>query len=137
VTDDSAFKKQIRARMAETGEKYTEARRSVIADVTEQQLRVEAEAAEDASIRGALHRSLERAIGLSELKIERTKDRVRVDIRSTRPGLLIGHRGAEADRLRGELEELTGKRVGLYLWQVPSQQELESDDPDNAAWRGA
>jgi hypothetical protein len=30
VTDDSAFKKQVRARMAETGEKYTVARRAVI-----------------------------------------------------------------------------------------------------------
>jgi hypothetical protein len=32
VTDDSAFKKQVRARMAQTGEKYTVARRMVIAD---------------------------------------------------------------------------------------------------------
>src|SRR5699024_6438853 len=40
-------------------------------------------------------------------------DRVRVDLHTARPGIVIGRRGAEADRLRGELEKLTGKQVQL------------------------
>jgi len=38
--------------------------------------------------------------------IERTRDRVRVDIHTARPGIVIGRRGSEADRIRGELEKL-------------------------------
>ena len=55
---------------------------------------------------------MERA-GISKVEIERTRDRVRVDIHTARPGIVIGRRGAEADRLRGELEKLTGKQVQL------------------------
>jgi ribosomal protein S3 len=40
-------------------------------------------------------------------------------VRAARPILLAGNRGAEADRLRAELEELTGKRVRLDIWEAP------------------
>jgi small subunit ribosomal protein S3 len=43
---------------------------------------------------------------------------VRVSIRAARPIVLAGPRGAEADRLRGELQELTGKRVQLDIQEV-------------------
>jgi small subunit ribosomal protein S3 len=43
---------------------------------------------------------------------------VRVSIRAARPIVLAGPRGAEADRLRGELQELTGKRVQLDIREV-------------------
>jgi small subunit ribosomal protein S3 len=43
---------------------------------------------------------------------------VRVDIYSTRPGIVIGPRGAEADRIRANLAELTGTRVALYIYEV-------------------
>jgi small subunit ribosomal protein S3 len=43
---------------------------------------------------------------------------VRVDIHTARPGIVIGRRGAEADRLRGELEKLTGKQVQLNILEV-------------------
>jgi hypothetical protein len=176
VTDDSAFKKQVRARMAETGEKYTEARRTVLAGrapgepstvlrvyadveltaeagrayaaadeqgrremagrlladqlevagskiVTDQELRAEAEAAEDAAIRDVVRRGIERVVGVSAVEVGLAADQVRVDIRATRPILLVGPRGAEADRLRGELEELTGRRVRLDIWEVPGPRE--------------
>ena len=42
-------------------------------------------------------------------------DHVRVDVHATRPGLAFGHGGAEVDRLRDELEELTGKPVLLNM----------------------
>ncbi|MDR7382572.1 small subunit ribosomal protein S3 [Promicromonospora iranensis] len=60
---------------------------------------------------------LERA-GISKVEIERTRDRVRVDIHTARPGIVIGRRGAEADRIRGELEKLTGKQVQLNILEV-------------------
>ena len=60
---------------------------------------------------------LERA-GIAKVEIERTRDRVRVDIHTARPGNVIGRRGAEADRIRGELEKLTGKQVQLNILEV-------------------
>lgn len=91
--------------------------------VTDQQLRTEAEAEQDAAIRGAVQRGIDRAVGVSAVEVSRTPDRVRVCIRAARPIVLAGPRGAEADRLRGELEELTGKRVRLDLLQAPGPQE--------------
>ncbi|MFT3716976.1 MAG: 30S ribosomal protein S3 [Gordonia sp. (in: high G+C Gram-positive bacteria)] len=72
---------------------------------------------EDVAIRKLLSTGLERA-GISKVEIERTRDRVRVDIHTARPGIVIGRRGAEADRIRGELEKLTGKQVQLNILEV-------------------
>ncbi len=72
---------------------------------------------EDVAIRGLLSTGMERA-GISRVEIERTRDRVRVDIHTARPGIVIGRRGAEADRIRGELEKLTGKQVQLNILEV-------------------
>ncbi|MFT3900829.1 MAG: 30S ribosomal protein S3 [Gordonia sp. (in: high G+C Gram-positive bacteria)] len=72
---------------------------------------------EDVAIRKLLSTGLERA-GIANVKIERTRDRVRVDIFTARPGIVIGRRGAEADRIRGELEKLTGKQVQLNILEV-------------------
>jgi len=88
--------------MAETGEKYTVARRIVI---------------EDAVIRAMLHRYMEPA-GISRIEIERARDQVRVDIFSARPGIVIGPRGAEADRIRANLADLTGTQVVLNIFEV-------------------
>jgi small subunit ribosomal protein S3 len=107
VTDDSAFKRQVRSRMTETGEKYTVARRAVIE-----------QAAQDAAIRDVVQQAIERAVGVSSLTIDRTAGLTRVTIRAARPGLLIGHRGAEADRLRTELAGVVGHPVELYLYEV-------------------
>jgi small subunit ribosomal protein S3 len=72
---------------------------------------------EDVSIRRMLTRGMDRA-GISKVEIERTRDRVRVDIHTARPGIVIGRRGAEADRIRGDLEKLTGKQVQLNILEV-------------------
>ncbi len=108
MTDDSAFKRQVRARMAETGEKYTEARRMVL---------------EDTGIRAAVQRGIERAVGVSAVDVDLAGNPVRVTIRAARPILLAGPRGAEADRLRGEMEELTGRRVRLSILEAPDPRE--------------
>ncbi|WP_407341407.1 30S ribosomal protein S3 [Pengzhenrongella phosphoraccumulans] len=72
---------------------------------------------EDVAIRKLMATGLERA-GISKVEIERTRDRVRVDIHTARPGIVIGRRGAEADRIRGELEKLSGKQVQLNILEV-------------------
>jgi small subunit ribosomal protein S3 len=72
---------------------------------------------EDVAIRKLLAKGMERA-GIAKVEIERTRDRVRVDIHTARPGIVIGRRGAEADRIRGELEKLSGKQVQLNILEV-------------------
>src|SRR5437762_12832028 len=63
---------------------------------------------EDWKIRDYLMRQLERA-AVSRVEVERTRDRLRIDVHTARPGIVIGRRGAEADRLRARSEE---RRVG-------------------------
>ena len=72
---------------------------------------------EDIKIRQLMSTGMDRA-GIGKVEIERTRDRVRVDIHTARPGIVIGRRGAEADRIRGELEKLTGKQVQLNILEV-------------------
>ncbi|MGB7979624.1 MAG: 30S ribosomal protein S3 [Candidatus Nanopelagicales bacterium] len=74
---------------------------------------------EDVAIRKLLTKGMERA-GISHVDIERTRDRVRVDIHTARPGIVIGRRGQEAERIRGDLEKLTGKQVQLNILEVKS-----------------
>ena len=185
MTDDSAFKKQVRARMAGTGEKYTVARRMVIAErdpgqppvvlrvylnphvnleltgeaarayaaadepgrremasrlladhlemagageagiaagsdiMTVQALRIE-------EISAVVRRRMGPAAGVSAVNVGGDMDQVRVDIEAARPGVVSGHGGAEAGRLRAELEELTGKPVVLSIGE-PGWQEGPRD----------
>ena len=72
---------------------------------------------EDIAIRAYLKRNLSHA-GISRVEIERTRDRVRVDIHTARPGVVIGRRGAEADRIRADLDKMTGKQVTLNILEV-------------------
>jgi len=78
----------------------------------------------DWKIRDYLMGQLERA-AVSRVEIERTRDRIRVDVHTARPGIVIGRRGAEADRLRGALDKLTGKRVQLNIQEI-KQPELDA-----------
>jgi small subunit ribosomal protein S3 len=73
--------------------------------------------AEDVKIRNLLKTSLDRA-GVARIEIERTRDRVRVDIHTARPGIVIGRRGAEAERIRSDLEKLTKKQIQLNILEV-------------------
>ena len=174
MTDDSAFKKQVRARMEQTGEKYTVARRAVIAgrdpgrppvalrvylnphvdlELTGEAARAYAAAdepgrrdmasrllAEHIEVAGSgeagvvagsaimtvqalrveeigelVRRRIGPAAGVSAVEVDGDMDQVRVDIHAARPGAVSGHGGAGADRLRAELEELTGKPVLLAI----------------------
>ena len=67
------------------------------------------------------------AAAVSRIEIERTRDRLRVDIHTARPGIVIGRRGAEADRLKKQLEEITGcqNRIQLNIQEI-KQPELDA-----------
>jgi small subunit ribosomal protein S3 len=77
--------------------------------------------AEDVAIRALMTKGMERA-GIAKVEIERTRERVRVDIHTARPGIVIGRRGAEADRIRADLEKLTGKQVQLNILEVKNSE---------------
>src|SRR5580692_10843568 len=80
---------------------------------------------EDIHIREYLMRELERA-AVSRVEIERTRDRLRVDVHTARPGIVIGRRGAEADRLRTKLAEITkNPKVTLNIQEI-KQPELDA-----------
>jgi small subunit ribosomal protein S3 len=80
---------------------------------------------EDWKIRDYLVRQLE-AAAVSRIEIERTRDRLRVDVHTARPGIVIGRRGAEADRLRRQLGRIThNANVQLNIQEI-KQPELEA-----------
>ena len=95
----------------------TEHRSRWFADSTKKGQRYADYVVEDVKIRTYLQEKLDRA-GISRIELERTRDRVRVDIFAARPGLVIGRRGAEAETLRTELEALTSKQVLLNILEV-------------------
>ena len=72
---------------------------------------------EDVKVREYLTKTLERA-GISSIEIERRSDRVSIYLYAARPGIVIGRNGAEAERVRAELEKLTGKQVQLNILEV-------------------
>jgi len=59
-----------------------------------------------------------RAAAIPKVEIERTRDEVKVILHSARPGVIIGRKGQEVDRLQSELQELIGLRVNLKVEEV-------------------
>ncbi|HWB89834.1 MAG TPA: 30S ribosomal protein S3 [Acidimicrobiia bacterium] len=72
---------------------------------------------EDWQIREYLKNELTRG-AVSRIDIERTRDRLIVDIHTARPGVVIGRKGSEAERLREGLEKMTSGRVKLNINEV-------------------
>jgi len=69
---------------------------------------------EDFKIRKLIDRKLNRRppfAGISEIFIERTREEVTVTLKTARPGLVIGPKGAEVDKLREELEDMIHRKV--------------------------
>ncbi len=63
---------------------------------------------------------------ISRIEVERTRDRLRIDVHTARPGMVIGRRGATADRLRAALTKLTGNaKVQLNIQEI-KQPELDA-----------
>jgi len=59
-----------------------------------------------------------RSAAISKVEIERTRDEVKVILHCARPGVLIGRKGQEVDRLQEELQQLLGRRVNLKVEEV-------------------
>jgi small subunit ribosomal protein S3 len=73
--------------------------------------------AEDQTIRHLLKKKLE-AAAVPRIQIERAANRCRITIYTARPGVVIGRKGAEIDKLKEELGKLTGKEVYLDIQEV-------------------
>ena len=80
---------------------------------------------EDWKIREYLLNELTHA-AISRVEVERTRERLRVDVHTARPGIVIGRRGAEADRLRAGLTAISGNaKVQLNIQEI-KQPELDA-----------
>jgi small subunit ribosomal protein S3 len=73
---------------------------------------------EDWKIRSYIMKLLPDA-AISRIEIERTRDKLRVDVQTARPGIVIGRRGAKADELRAGLTSITGNnKVQLNIVEI-------------------
>ena len=73
---------------------------------------------EDMSLRKHIFKTLSHA-GISKVEIERSANRVRINIHTARPGIIIGKKGLEVDRLKEELQKvMSGKQINLNIKEV-------------------
>ena len=80
---------------------------------------------EDWKIRDYLMNKLPNA-AISRVEVERQRDRLRIDVHTARPGIVIGRRGAQADELRADLSKMTGNpKVQLNIQEI-KQPELDA-----------
>jgi len=73
--------------------------------------------AEDLMLRKYVRNRLQRA-GISKIEIARAPKTVTIDIHTARPGIVIGRRGAEVDKLRDELQHLIDKEVYINIQEI-------------------
>jgi small subunit ribosomal protein S3 len=72
---------------------------------------------EDIEIRRNLKKRLYHA-GVPRIEIERTGQNIRVTIHTARPGIIIGKKGAEVEKLRKDLKQMTGKEVSIDIKEI-------------------
>ena len=80
---------------------------------------------QDWKVRDYLMNELPHA-AISRVEVERTRDRVRVDVHTARPGIVIGRKGAEAARLRAGLGQITGNHAVQLNIQEIKEPELDA-----------
>lgn len=73
--------------------------------------------AEDIMLRRYVHNRLKKA-SISKIEIERTPKVITLTIHTARPGIVIGRKGTEVDKLREELQRITGKEVQLNIVEI-------------------
>ena len=62
---------------------------------------------------------LSRAVGIADIQIERTgADKIKIYIHADKVGMLIGPKGAEIEKIRGEVEKLIGKTVSIDIVEI-------------------
>lgn len=72
---------------------------------------------EDLKIRRYIRTRLQRA-SVSKIEIERTSKRITLTIHTARPGIVIGRKGAEVDKLKVELQKITDKEIQLNINEI-------------------
>ena len=72
---------------------------------------------EDYKIREYLKKKLYSA-GISKIEIERTSDRVKVNVFTAKPGVVIGKGGADIEVTKKELQKMTGKKVNVDIKEI-------------------
>ncbi|MBI5182086.1 MAG: 30S ribosomal protein S3 [Nitrospirae bacterium] len=72
---------------------------------------------EDIQIRRMVKEKLFHA-GVSKIEIERSADRARINIYTARPGIIIGRKGAEVDKLKKEIDALTKKQIFINIKEI-------------------
>lgn len=72
---------------------------------------------EDIMVRKYIQRQLANS-GISQIEIERAANRLRVSIHTAKPGVVIGRGGAGIERLRKELDRLTGKQTHINIIEI-------------------
>jgi small subunit ribosomal protein S3 len=72
---------------------------------------------EDRRIRDILKKKLESA-SVPKIQIERAANRCRITIYTARPGVVIGRKGAEIDKLKEEISKMTGKEIYVDIQEV-------------------
>ncbi len=78
----------------------------------------------DIELRTKLKRRLAHA-GVSQIDIDRAADRLRVTIYTSRPGIIIGRKGSEVDKLRDDLSRMMGQEVHINIQEI-QRPELDS-----------
>ena len=56
--------------------------------------------------------------GIPKIEIERTRDEVKVILYTARPGIIIGRKGQEVERLQGEMQDLVGRRINIKIEEI-------------------
>ena len=72
---------------------------------------------EDLAIRKYLKKKLQQA-GISKIEIERATKKTRINIFTSRPGIVIGRKGSEIDKLKKELQGITDKEIFINIIEV-------------------
>src|SRR2546425_5709006 len=72
---------------------------------------------EDLELKTALHDRLKSA-GVSSIEVDRPGNKLRVTIRTSRPGIIIGRKGAEIEKLKGDLAKSTKREVFIDIQEV-------------------
>jgi small subunit ribosomal protein S3 len=76
---------------------------------------------EDYKIREYLDKRLNRRppnAAVSDIHIERTREELKIIIKTARPGLVIGPKGAEVERMTEELQYMTGRKVAISIMEI-------------------
>lgn len=72
---------------------------------------------EDLMLRRYIQSRLQRA-SVSQIEIERAPKRVTISVHTARPGIVIGRKGQEVDKLRDELKHITGKEIYINIQEI-------------------